>query len=149
MMRLADYLERNGRVSESGLWLRRAADAGHLPARVKLAQQRERVGRAGGERPWRQRVAASAPIARGAKKLFIGNLPYDATDEDLCEFFAQYGEVLSSAMVFDRATGRAKGFGFVEMPADAARIAISRGDGANFGNRVLTVSEARPEAETR
>lgn len=83
-----------------------------------------------------------------AKKLFIGNLPYQTTNEDLGEFFAQYGEVLSAAVIMDRATGRSKGFGFVEMANDEeADAAISKGDGAEFEGRKLTVSEARPKTE--
>jgi RNA recognition motif-containing protein len=83
-----------------------------------------------------------------AKKLFVGNLPYTTTNEDLGEFFAQFGEVLSSAVIMDRATGRSKGFGFVEMTNDAeADSAIAKGDGAEFEGRKLTVSEARPKAE--
>lgn len=83
-----------------------------------------------------------------AKKLFIGNLPYQTTNEDLGEFFGQYGEVLSAAVIMDRATGRSKGFGFVEMANDEeADAAIAKGDGAEFEGRKLTVSEARPKTE--
>jgi RNA recognition motif-containing protein len=85
-----------------------------------------------------------------AKKLFVGNLPYTTTNEELGEFFAQYGEVLSAAVIMDRATGRSKGFGFVEMANDAeADTAIAQGDGGEFEGRKLTVSEARPKAEAR
>lgn len=84
-----------------------------------------------------------------AKKLFVGNLPYTTTNEELGEFFAQYGEVLSAAVIMDRATGRSKGFGFVEMTNDAeADAAIAQGDGNEFEGRKLTVSEARPKVET-
>jgi RNA recognition motif-containing protein len=83
-----------------------------------------------------------------AKKLFVGNLPYTTTNESLGEFFAQYGEVLSAAVIMDRATGRSKGFGFVEMANDSeADTAIAQGDGAEMEGRKLTVSEARPKAE--
>ncbi len=85
-----------------------------------------------------------------AKKLFVGNLPYTTTNEELGEFFAQFGEVLSAAVIMDRATGRSKGFGFVEMTNDAeADAAIAKGDGAEFEGRKLTVSEARPKTEAR
>ena len=84
-----------------------------------------------------------------AKKLFVGNLPYTTTNEELGEFFAQYGEVISAAVIMDRATGRSKGFGFVEMADDAAAdAAIAQADGAEFEGRKLTVSEARPKTET-
>jgi RNA recognition motif-containing protein len=85
-----------------------------------------------------------------AKKLFVGNLPYTTTNEELGEFFAKFGEVLSSAVIMDRTTGRSKGFGFVEMINDAeADAAIAQGDGSEFEGRKLTVSEARPKVETR
>jgi RNA recognition motif-containing protein len=85
-----------------------------------------------------------------AKKLFVGNLPYTTTNEELAEFFAQYGEVLSAAVIMDRATGRSKGFGFVEMTNDnEADAAIAQGDGIEFEGRKLTVSEARPKTEAR
>lgn len=85
-----------------------------------------------------------------AKKLFVGNLPYSATDESLGEFFAKFGEVMSAAVIMDRATGRSKGFGFVEMTNDnEADTAIAQGDGAEMEGRKLTVSEARPKAEAR
>lgn len=83
-----------------------------------------------------------------AKKLFVGNLPYNTTNEELGEFFAQFGEVMSAAVIMDRATGRSKGFGFIEMTNDEeADAAIAKGDGIEFEGRKLTVSEARPKAE--
>ena len=88
-----------------------------------------------------------------AKKLFVGNLPYTTTNEELGEFFAQYGEVMSAAVIMDRATGRSKCFGFVEMTndpdADAAIAAADSEAGAELDGRKLTVSEARPKAEAR
>lgn len=85
-----------------------------------------------------------------AKKLFVGNLPYSTTNESLGEFFARFGEVLSAAVVMDRATGRSKGFGFVEMVNDPeADAAIAQGDGADMDGRKLTVSEARPKVDAR
>ena len=85
-----------------------------------------------------------------AKKLFVGNLPYQTTNEDLGEFFAQWGEVVSAAVIMDRATGRSKGFGFVEMANDEeADAAIAKSDTAELDGRKLTVSEARPKTETR
>jgi RNA recognition motif-containing protein len=85
-----------------------------------------------------------------AKKLFVGNLPYTTTNESLGEFFAQYGEVMSAAVIMDRATGRSKGFGFVEMTNDAeADTAIAQADGAEMEGRKLTVSEARPKVDAR
>lgn len=84
-----------------------------------------------------------------AKKLFVGNLPYTTTNEDLQKHFEQYGEVLSAAVIMDRATNRSKGFGFVEMANDAeADAAINGADGVELDGRKLTVSEARPKAES-
>jgi len=81
------------------------------------------------------------------KKLFIGNLPYSATDEILQETFAQIGSVVSAKVIMDRDTGRSKGFGFVEMSTDAeAAEAVERFNGVDFQGRPMTVSEAKPMA---
>lgn len=83
-----------------------------------------------------------------AKKLFVGNLPYTTGDDQLRELFAAYGEVSSASVIMDRATGRSKGFGFVEFDDDkAADEAITKTDGSDFEGRRLTVSEARPKTE--
>ncbi len=79
------------------------------------------------------------------KKLFVGNLPYSTTDQDLHEAFSAHGQVSSANVVLDRETGRSRGFGFVEMPDDAeASKAIEEMNGADMGGRSLTVNEARP-----
>lgn len=84
-----------------------------------------------------------------AKKLFVGNLPYTTTNEDLQKHFEQFGEVASAAVIMDRATGRSKGFGFVEFNNDdEADTAIARADGVEMEGRKLTVSEARPKTES-
>mgnify|MGYP001443729969 CR=1 FL=1 len=81
-----------------------------------------------------------------AKKLYVGNLPFSATDQDLMDLFAPLGAVESASVIIDNATGRSKGFGFVEMAADdAARNAISSLNGSAYKDRTLTVSEARPQ----
>ena len=81
------------------------------------------------------------------KKLFVGNLPFTARDEDLQSLFSQVGTVESVKIIMDRDTGRSKGFGFVEMSADAeAADAISRLNGADLGGRAISVSEAKPQA---
>ena len=83
-----------------------------------------------------------------AKKLFVGNLPYNTTNEELGEFFARFGEIMSAAVIMDRATGRSKGFGFVEMTNDAeADAVIAQADTIELDGRKLTVSEARPKTE--
>jgi TPR repeat protein len=147
MMRLSDFLLRTGRLSESESWLRRAADTGHPPAVAQLIQLFEVSGRSVEAGQWRRRAAVEHPLKGEITKLFIGNLPYDTTNEDLREFFDQYGEVVSAAVIFDRDTGRSKGFGFVEMLVQAANIVILERDGATLGSRKLTVSEARPRGE--
>ncbi|OGF38052.1 RNA-binding protein [Candidatus Falkowbacteria bacterium RIFOXYC2_FULL_48_21] len=79
-------------------------------------------------------------------KLFIGSLPWKTTEDALREFFSQAGEVLSAKIVLDRATGRSKGFGFVEFAnADDAAKAIEMFNGKEFEGRNIFVSEARPE----
>jgi cold-inducible RNA-binding protein len=79
------------------------------------------------------------------KKIYVGNLPFSATNESLSELFASFGSVDSSKIVTDRDTGRSKGFGFVEMSdSSAADAAIEKLNGSDFGGRSLTVNEARP-----
>lgn len=79
------------------------------------------------------------------KKLYVGNLPFSATDQILADTFAQCGTVESAKIIMDRDTGRSKGFGFVEMSSDAeAQDAISKFNGADYDGRTMTVSEARP-----
>ena len=81
------------------------------------------------------------------KKLYVGNLPFNATDESLSEVFSQVGTVESAKIIMDRDTGRSKGFGFVEMSTDAeAADAIQKFHGAQYGGRAMTVAEARPVA---
>ncbi len=81
------------------------------------------------------------------KKLYVGNLPFAATDQVLMDTFSQYGTVESAKIIMDRDTGRSKGFGFVEMASDAeAAEAISKLNGADYDGRTLTVNEARPMA---
>ena len=80
-------------------------------------------------------------------KLYVGNLPFSATDESLRELFAQSGSVGSATIITDRDTGRSKGFGFVEMGSDQeAADAITKFNGTNFEGRTITVNEARPKA---
>lgn len=79
------------------------------------------------------------------KKLYVGNLPFSATQEALTEAFSQCGTVESATIITDRDSGRSKGFGFVEMSTDAeAANAISKFNGADYEGRPMTVNEARP-----
>ena len=77
-----------------------------------------------------------------SKKLYVGNLPFSAYDEDVRALFATYGEVMSVNLITDRETGRARGFGFVEMDVDGAKNAIQALDGQDFQGRTLKVNEA-------
>jgi cold-inducible RNA-binding protein len=80
--------------------------------------------------------------------IYVGNLPYAATDQDLSEAFGAYGEVSSSAVIIDKFTGQSKGFGFVEMPnADDAQKAIDGLNGSDMQGRNLKVNEARPRED--
>ena len=79
-------------------------------------------------------------------KMYVGNLSFSSTEDQVREMFAQHGEVASVSMVMDRDTGQPRGFGFVERPIDAqAQAAITALNGQNFQGRNLTVSEARPK----
>ena len=87
-----------------------------------------------------------------AKKIYVGNMSYNTSEEDLHNLFAQYGEVLSVNLIVDRDTNRPKGFGFVEMDQNnAADAAISQLDGKEVDGRNLRVNEAiaRPRNENR
>jgi RNA recognition motif-containing protein len=83
-----------------------------------------------------------------ATKLYVGNLSFRTTSEDLREAFATVGTVESATVIEDRDTGRSRGFGFVEMatPEEAA-AAIEQFNGKDFGGRNLTVNEAKPRAD--
>src|SRR5215213_4414024 len=81
------------------------------------------------------------------KKLYVGNLPYSATDQILVDTFSQCGTVQSAKIITDRDTGRSKGFGFVEMSSDdEAQNAINNLNGIDYDGRPMTVSEAKPMA---
>ena len=83
-----------------------------------------------------------------AKRIYVGGLPYSATDSDLESLLSASGTVTSATVVTDRYTGQAKGFGFVEMSTDAeANAAINTLNGTMMGGRTLTVNEAKPREE--
>jgi RNA recognition motif-containing protein len=81
-----------------------------------------------------------------SKNIYVGNLSYQATADDLREAFAAYGTVTRAQVATDRETGRSRGFGFVEM-TDGGDEAIAALNGAQLGGRALTVNEARPREE--
>ena len=83
-----------------------------------------------------------------SKKLYVGNLPYQITEDGLKDVFAAIGEVTSSKIVTDTATGRSRGFGFVEMANDEdAEKAITTLNGTPVMDRTINVSEARPQRD--
>ena len=80
-----------------------------------------------------------------AKRLYVGNLPYSATDQELRDMFAQSGTVETASVIMDKMTNRSKGFGFVEMATDEEALkAIEQWNGKDMGGRPLVVNEARP-----
>jgi cold-inducible RNA-binding protein len=82
-----------------------------------------------------------------SRKLYVGNLPYSATESALSDKFAEFGTVESTNLITDRDTGRSKGFGFVEMGTEAeAKTAISTLNGADWDGRPMNVNEARPKS---
>jgi RNA recognition motif-containing protein len=81
-------------------------------------------------------------------KLYVGNLSFNTTGEDLREYFSQAGNVELASVIEDRDTGRSRGFGFVEMSSrEEAEAAIAQFNGKEFGGRNLTVNEARPRED--
>ncbi len=82
------------------------------------------------------------------KRLYVGNLAYSTTADDLRDAFEQYGSVTSANVISDRETGRSRGFGFVEM-ADGGESAIEAMNGQDLQGRTLTVNEARPRENRR
>jgi RNA recognition motif-containing protein len=80
--------------------------------------------------------------------IYVSNLSFNVTDEDLQDFFADYGEVSSAKVITDKFTNKSRGFGFVEMPDDeAARKAVAELDGGIVEGRAIKVTEARPREE--
>ena len=82
------------------------------------------------------------------KNIYVGNLPYDTTGDDLVQLFQTYGTVTSGQVIIDKFSGRSRGFGFVEMANDdEAQAAIDALNGTPYGGRPLTVNEARPRED--
>ena len=83
-------------------------------------------------------------------KIYVGNLPYQLTRDELKDLFQQHGEVTDVHIITDKLTGRSKGFGFIEMPADSdAQAAIQKLNGFDFKGRPLKVNEAKPREERK
>ena len=83
------------------------------------------------------------------KKIYVGNLPFSATEDEVRSEFSEFGNVISVALINDRETGRPRGFGFVEMGDVEALAAIQALDGKDMGGRSLRVNEARPRRDDR
>lgn len=80
------------------------------------------------------------------RKLYVGNLPYSATESALFEKFGEFGTVESCKLITDRATGQSKGFGFVEMASNSeASAAIGKLNGSDYDGRPMNVNEAKPK----
>ncbi|MEI7748861.1 MAG: RNA-binding protein [Chlorobiaceae bacterium] len=80
--------------------------------------------------------------------IYIGNLAYTVSEDDLRDAFSEFGEVASASIINDKFSGRSKGFGFVEMPKDSeAREAIESMNGKDLNGRTVTVNEAKPREE--
>ncbi len=85
-----------------------------------------------------------------AKKLYVGGLPYETTEDELRELFSKAGNVATASIIMDRMTNRSRGFGFIEMASDEeSDKAIEMFNGKDFGGRSLVVNEARPMGERR
>lgn len=82
-----------------------------------------------------------------SKRIYVGNLSYQTTENDLTTLFEQAGQVNSANIITDRDTGQSKGFGFVEMGNEDAEKAIAQFNGMEVNGRALTVNEARPREE--
>lgn len=81
-------------------------------------------------------------------KIYIGNMPYTLTSDELSDLFGQHGQVAEANVIMDRETGRSKGFGFVDMPNDAeAKDAVNALNSTQMSGRTLRVSEARPRQD--
>jgi cold-inducible RNA-binding protein len=91
------------------------------------------------------------PMERGKKmKIYLGNLSYDVTEEDLKIALSQFGQVESVSIISDKYSGRSKGFGFAEMASQTeAQAAIENLNGKEFKGRALNVNEARPQSQSR
>ncbi len=79
------------------------------------------------------------------KKLYVGSLPFETTEDELHQMFAGLGQIVSAKLITDKDSGQSKGFGFVEMSTEAeAQAAIQKLHGSTLGTRQITVNEARP-----
>jgi len=100
-----------------------------------------------GQRSTKELLSNKNPTTM-SQKLYVGGIPYSSTEDDMKNYFAEAGEVVSATIITDRYTGRSRGFGFVEMSdEEGAKKAIELFDGKEFEGRKLTVNIARPREE--
>jgi len=84
------------------------------------------------------------------KSIYVGNLPFSATEAEISDLFGQFGKVESVKIISDRETGRARGFAFVQMTEDgAAKTAVTELNGKSFGGRSLKINEAKEKSDSR
>ncbi|MFH1542256.1 MAG: RNA-binding protein [bacterium] len=83
------------------------------------------------------------------KSIFVGNMPWSATDDELKQKFSEFGAVSSARIMMDRESNRSRGFGFVDMEDADAEKAIAAMNGQKWGDRELTVNEAKPRSNSR
>ncbi len=81
------------------------------------------------------------------KTLYVGNIPWSTKEDDLQEFFSQYGEVLECRIITERATGRSRGYGFVEVNEENMEAIMEQTNGAEMEGRKLVVNEAKPREQ--
>ena len=111
--------------------------------RWRWSRGRDRAG-------WAPSIRSVIPVSKecASLKLYVGNLPFNATETDLRELFGTFGTVTSASIVNDRETGRSRGFGFVEFSArEDAQKAIDELHDSDYGGRPLVVNEARPRED--
>ena len=90
------------------------------------------------------------PVRNDTLKLYVGNLPFSATEDELRDLFAEYGNVMSAAIINDRETGRSRGFGFIEFANnEEGQAAIEALHDQDYNGRPLVVNEARPREDRR
>jgi RNA recognition motif-containing protein len=137
----------NGPGEWRPVWSRhlRPSCRARLPVRSVVERTFSATGRSGGLVPFSWVGESLQRAIAMAKRLYVGNLKYTVSSEQLQDLFEQYGAVSSATVLSDRETGRSRGFGFVEMSNDdEADAAIESLDGQDFDGRRLTVNEARP-----
>ena len=112
----------------------------------ELSSRRRRRGRPVRVPGWIDEEIPPGGNVMASKNLYVGNLPFTTSEQDLSQLFGQYGTVTKAQVIMDRETGRSRGFGFVEMSSGTDE-AIQALNGAEYQGRRLTVNEAKPREE--